>query len=133
MTADRSFSFMFVPEGRHRPFLNSLSETPLIYAGAPEKTGCACMGFHNGLLSIFSASRASLISSAVHPDPSGSIVKQVSHLFEIPYSASGMNAKPGIPDRLRKYREKMLLFFSILSCKTCSWARPIPARTLLRR
>src|SRR6187549_1558248 len=77
-----SSSLRLDPLGKHNPVLNNSSDTPLVYDGASANTGCKCIGFHNGLDSIFSPSSFFLISSRVIPPLlSESIRIVVSHLL----------------------------------------------------
>jgi nucleoside-diphosphate-sugar epimerase len=48
-----------LPLGRHRPWSNSRSLVPSTRAGAEANTGCRCIGFHSGRLSMSAAVNAS--------------------------------------------------------------------------
>ena len=73
---------MFVSDGRQRPCKNNFSETPFKYDGKFSKTGCKCIGFHNGLASILSFSKASLSFSLLNPIFLESIKIQDNQAFE---------------------------------------------------
>ena len=57
---------IFVSDGKHTPLVNKSSDTALSATFMKShfaNTGCMCIGFHTGLDSMFSFSKATIISS----------------------------------------------------------------------
>src|SRR6056297_211144 len=67
------------PLGRHNPLSKRSSLTPFTNETFFSNTGCKCMGFHKGLDSIFSFSRAVLIFSLMLKE---GVNTHVNHLLE---------------------------------------------------
>lgn len=60
-----SSSVTYGPAGRHMPTLKISSLTPLVYAGALAYTGCLCIGFQTGRVSIFFSCMKTLRASTL--------------------------------------------------------------------
>src|SRR5699024_892716 len=93
-----SSSVIFVSDGKHTPFTNNCSATSPPTTSYSSKNGCKCIGFHTGLDSMFSASKAS-ISSVDVTSPCNVI--QDNQKFGASHSFSGINV---IPSKLSSSR-----------------------------
>src|SRR5699024_5060686 len=79
-------SVIFVSDGKQTPFTNNCSATSPPITSYSSKNGCKCIGFHTGLDSMFSTSKAS-ISSVDVTSPCNVIHDNqkfgASHLFSV--------------------------------------------------
>src|SRR5699024_9198991 len=89
-----SSSVNFVSDGRQTPFSNNRSATSPPTTSYSSKNGCKCIGFHTGLDSMLSASKAS-ISSVDVMSPCN--VMQDNQKFGASQSFSGINVIPSKP------------------------------------
>ena len=121
------------PLGRQSPRSKRRAPTSPPNVRCDAKIGCRCIGFQSGRASMSSASSARRTVSRSAPNASGSTTMHVSHAFDVPYAASGMNVTPGTPSRSSRYRSRIRRRAATRIGSVSSCARPSAARRLLSR